>query len=53
MAINYHEKCPAVAQPGRAFGCRYRPMRYADHEKQPIGHTSCGNRRVAGSNKNG
>ena len=21
-AIDYHGKCPAVAQPGRAFGCR-------------------------------
>jgi hypothetical protein len=38
MAINYHEKCPAVAQPGRAFGCSSRLIE-ADHEKQPIGRT--------------
>jgi hypothetical protein len=38
MAINYHEKCPAVAQPGRAFGCSSR-LTKADHEKQPIGQT--------------
>ena len=38
MAINYHEKCPAVAQPGRAFGCSSRLIE-ADHEKQPIGQT--------------
>jgi len=38
MAINYHEKCPAVAQPGRAFGCSSR-LTEADHEKQPIGQT--------------
>ncbi len=35
MAINNHEKCPAVAQPGRAFGCSSRLIK-ADREKQPI-----------------
>ncbi len=44
--------CPAVAQPGRAFGCRCRlTLSLADHENQPIGRTTCSNRRVAGSNK--
>src|SRR5919202_509055 len=56
MSHNYitfiHQRtCPAVAQPGRAFGCRCRPILYADHVKQPIGRIMCSNRRVAGSNK--
>ena len=38
MAANFIGKCPAVAQPGRAFGCSSRLIK-ADHEKQPIGQT--------------
>jgi len=38
MATNYHEECPAVAQPGRAFGCSSW-LSAADHEKQLIRRT--------------
>ncbi|MGG6460985.1 MAG: hypothetical protein ACM3JQ_06120 [Candidatus Eiseniibacteriota bacterium] len=38
MEVNHDEKCPAVAQPGRAFGCSSR-LKIADREKQPIRQT--------------
>ena len=34
----HYQKCPAVAQPGRAFGCSSR-QKIANLVKQPIGLT--------------